>query len=396
MSLFDAVNSPLPQDAETALLVGRVWCAEAEGPTPIAVIGSVVYDISRLAPTVSQLFELPDLAVQLRSFKGKKLGAAVEIFAAPDWQEPAAEQKPTFKLLTPIDLQCIKACGVTFAVSVMERVVEEHAAGDWQLAEKIRAQLKESFGDRLANVEPGSAKAAEIKQQLIAEGLWSQYLEVAIGPDAEVFTKAPTLSAMGWGDWIGIREDSAWNNPEPEMVLVCNSQARIIGAALGNDVNLRDFEGRSALLLGKGKDNNASASIGPFIRVFDGDFDLDSVRRAKVSLQLQGEDSFEFREESSMELMTRDAEDLVAQTCGRDHQYPDGFALYLGSLIAPTQDRGEPGKGFTHASGDVVTVASAQLGSLVNKVTWSAKAPPWQFGITALMSNLAKRGLLGQ
>ena len=272
--------------------------------------------------------------------------------------------------------------------------MEEQASGDWQLAEKIRARLTESFGDRLANVIPGSPEAAVIKQHLIAEGLWSQYLEVAIGPDAEVFTKAPTLSAMGWGDWIGIRQDSAWNNPEPEVVLICNSQAQIIGATLGNDVNLRDFEGRSALLLGKGKDNNASASIGPFIRVFDDGFDLDSVRCAQVSLQVQGEDGFEFREESSMQLMTRSPEELVTQTSGRDHQYPDGFALYLGSLIAPTQDRGQAGKGFTHAPGDVVTVASAQLGSLVNKVTWSDEAPPWQFGITALMSNLAKRGLL--
>jgi fumarylacetoacetate (FAA) hydrolase family protein len=394
MSLLDDGYSLLPQDVDDALLIGRVWIDEIAGPTPVAIINSVVYDISQLAPTVSQLFELPDLAARLLAFEGTKLGVVNEVFASVNWQESTAAQRPGLKLLTPIDLQCIKACGVTFAVSVMERVVEEHAAGDWQLAEEIRVRLKEAFGDRLVNVEPGSAQASEIKQQLINEGLWSQYLEVAIGPDAEVFTKAPTLAAMGWGDWIGIRQDSAWNNPEPEVVLVCNSRAQIIGATLGNDVNLRDFEGRSALLLGKGKDNNASASIGPFVRVFDQGFDLDSVRRARVSLHVRGEDGFEFHEESSMELMTRDPEDLVEQTAGRDHQYPDGFALYLGSLIAPTQDRGEAGKGFTHAPGDEVTVASAQLGSLVNKVTWSAKAPPWQFGLTALMSNLAKRGLL--
>jgi fumarylacetoacetate (FAA) hydrolase family protein len=394
MNQMNEGYSLLPEDVVDGLLVGRVWSEEAGGPVPVAVIHSVVYDISQLAPTVSQLFEIPDLADRLRTFKGVKLGAADEVFAPVSWQQTSPGQRSGLKLLTPIDLQCIKACGVTFAVSVMERVVEEQAKGDWQRAEEIRQRLAESFGDRLADVVPGSTEAAGIKQQLIAEGLWSQYLEVAIGPDAEVFTKAPTLSAMGWGDWVGIRQDSAWNNPEPEVVLVCNSQASIVGATLGNDVNLRDFEGRSALLLGKGKDNNASASIGPFVRVFDSNFDLDGVRKASVSLQVEGEDGFRFREESSMQKMTRDPEDLVAQTCGRDHQYPDGFALYLGSLIAPTQDRGEAGKGFTHAPGDVVIVASAQLGSLVNKVAWCDEAPRWQFGLTALMQNLAQRGLL--
>jgi len=384
----------LPEDAADAVLVGRVWSNEVGGPVPVAVIHSVVYDVSSLAPTVSQLFELPDLPTRLRAFEGVKFGAANDVFAPVSWQPTRPDQSPGLKLLAPIDLQCIKACGVTFAVSVMERVVEEQAKGDWHRAEEIRQRLTESFGDRLAHIVPGSVAADEIKQQLIAEGLWSQYLEVAIGPDAEVFTKAPTLSAMGWGDWVGIRRDSAWNNPEPEVVLLCNSRAEVVGASLGNDVNLRDFEGRSALLLGKGKDNNASASIGPFVRVFDTGFNMDSVRSARVSLQLSGDDGFHFAAESSMELMTRDPLDLVAQTAGSHHQYPDGFALYLGSLIAPTQDRTESGKGFTHAPGDVVTVASAQLGSLVNKVTWCDEAPPWQFGLTALMQNLAKRGLL--
>lgn len=392
MSRSNPLSRLLPEDATDALLVGRVWSDAASGPVPVVVIDSVMYDISGLTATVSQLFELPDVASQLRTFKGTKLGKATEVLDGLSWE--AARRG--LKLLTPIDLQCIKACGVTFAVSVMERVVEEQAAGDLHAAERIRASLKESFGDLLAEVQPGSEQAAELKQQLIAKGMWSQYLEVAIGPDAEVFTKAATLSAVGWGDWVGIRRDSAWNNPEPEVVLVCNSQQQVVGASLGNDVNLRDFEGRSALLLGKGKDNNASASIGPFVRVFDDGFDLSSVRQARVSLQVSGEDGFRFTEASSMELMTRDPLDLVAQTMGSNHQYPDGFALYLGSLIAPTQDRGEAGQGFTHKPGDLVTVASAQLGSLVNKVTWSDEAPKWQFGLTALMTNLARRGLLNQ
>jgi fumarylacetoacetate (FAA) hydrolase family protein len=379
----------LPEDADEALLVGRVWSEQAGGPIPVLVLKRLVFDISALASTVSQLFEIPDVAARLSAFRGHELGHVTKVLDPVCW----AQKSRGLKLLSPVDLQCIKACGVTFAVSVLERVVEEQAGGDKDAALRIRKSLEESFGARLANIRPGSEEAVQIKQQLLTEGLWSQYLEVAIGPDAEVFTKAPTLSSVGWGDMIGIREDSAWNNPEAEVVLVCNSKAQVVGATLGNDVNLRDFEGRSALLLGKAKDNNASASIGPFIRVFDDSFSMPSVRRAQVSLSVTGEDGFHLHAESSMELMTRDPADLVAQVCGKDHQYPDGFALYLGSLIAPTHDRGEAGKGFTHHPGDIVEIASPQLGCLVNKVTFSSLAPQWSFGLAALMSYLNRRGL---
>lgn len=382
----------LPDDVRRALLVGRAWSSQAGGPVPLLVRDGQAFDISVLAPTVSQLFELPDVVARLREVPGTVLGEASRDLGRERWVAPEAP----LRLLAPVDLQCLKACGVTFAVSALERVVEEQARGDFEAAENIRRSLQESLGRRLADVRPGSEEAARIKSELLAEDLWSQYLEVAIGPDAEVFTKAPLLSAVGWGDWIGIREDSNWNNSEPEIVVVCNSSARIVGATLGNDVNLRDFEGRSALLLGKGKDNNASAALGPFIRVFDRNFSLDDLRAASVTLTVEGRDGFRFSDRNSMAGMNRTPEDLVAQTCGPDHRYPDGFALYLGSLVAPTRDRDEPGKGFTHHPGDVVTVSSPQLGSLVNQVTHSSEAPPWRFGVAALMENLARRGLLAR
>jgi fumarylacetoacetate (FAA) hydrolase family protein len=274
-------------------------------------------------------------------------------------------------------------------------VIEERARGDAARAESLRKDLRDRVGADIRNVKPGSADAAKLKAVLIADGLWSQYLEVAIGPDAEVFTKAPPLSSVGWGEWVGVRADSAWNNPEPEVVLACDRAGRILGATLGNDVNLRDLEGRSALLLGKAKDNNASTALGPFIRLFDERFTLDDVRKAVVRLEITGEEGFRLQGQSSMSLISRDPADLVGQTLSKNHQYPDGFVLFLGTMFAPIEDRGAPGLGFTHKPGDIVRVSNERLGVLENKVTTCDEAPPWAFGMTDLMRNLAKRGLLG-
>jgi fumarylacetoacetate (FAA) hydrolase family protein len=364
----------LPDDWRTATLVGRIGLAA--GPTPVLGREGRLFDVSAAAPTVSQLLNAWPVEVE-----GRDLGPVDEFdFAA-------------HPLLAPVDLQCVKAAGVTFAVSAVERVIEERARGDAAKAEAIRADLRDRVGADIRAVVPGSEPAARLKAALIADGLWSQYLEVAIGPDAEIFTKAPVLSAVGHGAQVGVRSDSAWNNPEPEVVLVCDREGRALGAALGNDVNLRDFEGRSALLLGKAKDNNASCAIGPFLRLFDDGFSLDDVRQARVDLVIQGADNYRLEGASSMDQISRDPLDLVRQAMS-EHQYPDGFALFLGTLFAPTQDRDAPGQGFTHKVGDVVRVSSPKLGVLANEVTTSKAAPPWTFGLGALMQNLAGRGLL--
>jgi fumarylacetoacetate (FAA) hydrolase family protein len=296
-------------------------------------------------------------------------------------------------LLSPIDLQIVKAAGVTFAVSAIERVIEERARGNADRALEIRQGLEQRIGGAIRSVVPGTEEAAALKQALIDDGLWSQYLEVAIGPDAEVFTKVPVLSSVGWGAEIGVRSDSDWNNPEPEVVLVVDPDGRAAGATLGNDVNLRDFEGRSALLLSKAKDNNASCAIGPFIRLFDDRFTMDDVRQARVELVVEGQDNFRLEGESSMAEISRDPEELVRQAMS-EHHYPDGFALFLGTLFAPVQDRDEPGRGFTHKMGDIVRISTPKLGALVNRVTTSKAAAPWHFGIRDLMRNLAGRGLI--
>ena len=370
----------LPADWRQGRFLGRI--DRGTGPTPILIEGGQVHDMAIVAPTVAELVANEALDASA----GVALGALEDLGLS-------AEADAETRLLTPIDLQNVKAAGVTFAVSALERVIEERARGDAGAAVEVRGRLEGRIGGSIRSVRPGSPEAADLKAALIEDGMWSQYLEVAIGPDAEIFSKCPPLSSVGWGAAIGIRSDSTWNNPEPEVVLLCTPQGRAIGATLGNDVNLRDFEGRSALLLSKAKDNNASCSIGPFVRLFDDKFTMDDVRAAEVTLRIVGEDGYTLDGSSSMREISRDPEDLARQAMS-EHQYPDGFVLFLGTLFAPTQDRDEPGRGFTHKLGDLVTIATPTLGSLVNRVTTSKAAPPWTVGISALMRNLASRGLL--
>ena len=382
----------LPDDSFTGTLIGRVWLPGAiAGPAVVAIREDGVYDLSSIAATVSTLLERDEPATLVQRTAGRRIGSVDDVLrntvVTPD------ETKPY--LLAPCDLQVIKAAGVTFADSMLERVIEEQTRGEPGRALEVRRRVRSLIGDDLGSVVPGSAQAMKLKALLIEQGLWSQYLEVGIGPDAEVFTKAPVLSAVGTGAEIGIHPGSEWNNPEPEVVLAVNSHGKIVGAALGNDVNLRDFEGRSALLLGKAKDNNASCAIGPFIRLFDQSFTLDDVRAQEVELLVEGDDGFVMRGSSSMKRISRDPQDLTNQTLNDTHQYPDGFMLFLGTLFAPKDDRGEPGCGFTHRVGDIVTIRSPQLGALRNRVNTSDKVKPWRFGLRALFTNLAARGLLG-
>lgn len=385
----------LPDDGLAGTLVGRIWRpaalpGELPGPAVVALRPEGVFDLSQHFPTMSTLLEAPSPAQAVQGAPGQRVCGVADLLAnsqlgARDSQRPW--------LLAPCDLQVVKAAGVTFAASLIERVIEEQARGDASRAQALRSQVVSLIGESLADIRPGSAQAMALKALLQQKGLWSQYLEVGIGPDAEVFTKAPVLASVGTGEDIGIRADSAWNNPEPEVVLAVNSRGDIVGATLGNDVNLRDIEGRSALLLGKAKDNNASCAIGPFIRLFDAGFGLDQVRHETVNLHVAGPEGFELRGINTMASISRDPADLVAQTLAA-HQYPDGFMLFLGTLFAPIEDRDQPGGGFTHKLGDVVTIQSAWLGALHNCVAHSESAPPWRFGLRAFMANLAGRGLL--
>jgi fumarylacetoacetate (FAA) hydrolase family protein len=381
----------LPDDGLAGCLVGRVWLpGEIAGPAVVALRADGVFDLSQHYPTMSTLLDTAHPADAVRSTGGTRL-CSVDDLMANSLPGQRNEARPW--LLAPCDLQVVKAAGVTFAASLIERVIEEQARGDASRAQGLRQQVMDLIGDNLAQIRPGSAQAAALKALLQQKGLWSQYLEVGIGPDAEVFTKAPVLSSVGCGEDVGIRADSAWNNPEPEVVLAVNSRGEIVGATLGNDVNLRDIEGRSALLLGKAKDNNASCALGPFIRLFDGQFGMDEVRRETVHLLVAGQDGFDLRGINTMTSISRDPQDLVAQTMAA-HQYPDGFMLFLGTLFAPIADRDEPGGGYTHKLGDLVTIQSAWLGGLHNRVTHSETAPPWRFGLRAFIGNLAARGLL--
>ena len=384
-------NTILPLDHAEATLAGRIFRPDVGGPSVVACRPDGVYDISKTFATMSQLAAAPDPAKALRGVEGERIGNFAEVFAnsAPDTRD---QTRPW--LLAPIDLQVIKAAGVTFATSIIERVIEERARGNPEAATAIRAEVLRVVGDDLSKLKPGSAQAMRLKDFLLAQNAWSQYLEVGIGPDAEIFTKAPVLSAVGSGMDAGLHPGSVWNNPEPEVVLVVSPEGSIAGATLGNDVNLRDFEGRSALLLSKAKDNNASCAIGPVVRFFDSGFTLDDVRKMDVLLTVEGEDGFTLEGSSSMSQISRDPTDLAAQALNRNHQYPDGFVLFLGTMFAPTKDRGDVGKGFTHRTGDRVTVASQRLGRLVNRMKRSDVCEPWTSGIAALMASLARRRLI--
>ena len=382
----------LPVDHAKASLVGRVWNPAVAGPSLVQIVDGVVFDITTSgAPMMRDLLERDDPAGFAEDSRGGVLGD-IEDIAANSWDNRGDTDKVHF--LAPCDLQAVKACGVTFAQSMVERVIEEKAKGDASQAEAIRQRCLDMIGSSLTEVKAGSEAAETVKQALIEMDMWSPYLEVGIGPDAEVFTKAQPMSSVGWGAEVGLHPVSEWNNPEPEIVLVANSRGAVRGVTLGNDVNLRDVEGRSALLLGKAKDNNASAAIGPFIRLFDDGYGIDDARNAELTLEVTGEDGFALQGSSSMAQISRDPLDLVAQTCGDHHQYPDGFCLFLGTMFAPVQDRRAPGAGFTHEIGDVVRIHEARLGSLVNRVNLSPSCPPWTFGAAALMRNLAARDLI--
>ena len=387
----------LPADLDRALLIGRAWVSKGptnpmDGPSIVAISGQDVLDLSGSFATCADLMDSDNPVSQVK----EAMQQANILCSHERLLSNSLETKTSClpRLLSPIDLQCIKACGVTFAESFVERLIDEQSHGDAAVAKQVRDRITKAIGTTLGEIQPGSDKAQALIEELAMAGITSAYVEVALGPDAEVFTKSQVLSSVGYGDDIGIHPSSSWNNPEPEIVLIISPAGKVVGVTLGNDVNLRDIEGRSSLLLGKAKDNNASCALGPFIRLLDSNFTIDDVRSAEVSLTVAGEDGFTLNGQSSMKFISRDVLDLVEQTIGVHHQYPDGIALMTGTLFAPTQDRASVGGGFTHKDGDRVLISCAQLGTLCNRVTSTDSAPPWEFGIRALIQNLTAREML--
>src|SRR6516162_11628554 len=377
--------------AEGAFL-GRVRSPRGAHPMIVTVRNGNVVDITvKHAPTVSDICEMSDPADYVCSAPGKLVGTLEDI-ASNSFEATRDPSRPFF--LSPVDLQAVKASGVTFVSSLLERVIEEQARGAAEKADAIRRDISNSIGKDLSKLKPGSREAMDIKTKLISLGAWSQYLEVGIGPDAEIFTKCQPLSSVGFGADIGLHPISTWNNPEPEIAIVVSSAGRIVGATLGNDVNLRDVEGRSALLLGKAKDNNASCAVGPFIRLFDESFSLEDIRQMEVHMTIDGEDGFHLHAVSSLSRISRDPGELVAQMIGPHHRYPDGAVLFLGTMFAPTEDRDVPGMGFSHKVGDNVRIRSNKLGALANRMRYTNECDPWDFGAAQLMRNLAKRRLI--
>jgi fumarylacetoacetate (FAA) hydrolase family protein len=388
MLRLDDAAAALPADWPRGTYAARVMTAE--GPLAVALREGAAFDMTPAFGTVSAWLNAEDPVGAIRA---RGAPVALDVKAALANSAHAARDPARPWLLAPVDLQAVKACGVTYARSMLERVIEESCRGDAARAEAVRAEVRGIIGDDLSAVRPGSEEAARLKAALVQMGWWSQYLEVGIGPDAEIFTKCQPLAAVGAGAKIGVHPASEWSNPEPEAVLAVGARGAILGAMLGNDVNLRDVEGRSALLLGRAKDNNASCALGPLLRLFDADFTLEDVRRATIRLTIEGRDGFRLEEEGAVGAISRDPTELVDQLIGPHHQYPDGAVLFLGTPFSPAKDRAGPGLGFTHRVGDLVRIASPRLGALVNEVDRTDACPPWGFGVGALMANLARRGM---
>ena len=387
-----SVQESLPRNAAEAVLVGRAWVPAEEGPSVIGIRGDEAVDLTRTYPTVSHLLNVAKPADVRSAIRQAPSLTRLEALVGNSVEGARDPSKPW--LLAPCDLQAVKASGVTFIASLLERVIEERARGNPALADGARREIQAIIGPDLRGIRPGSPEAARVKDVLVEKSMWSQYLEVGIGPDAELFTKCPPMAPVGLGARVGIHPKSVWNNPEPELVLVINSAGAIVGVTLGNDVNLRDVEGRSALLLGRAKDNNASAAIGPFIRLLDETFTLDAARQISFETTVQGGDGFSIKHTTHVSEIGRDLADLASQLHSRSHQYPDGVVLYIGTMFTPLDDRGAPGSGFTHKVGDVVKIAAPEIGALVNEVVLCHEAEPWTFGTGALMANLARRGVL--
>lgn len=378
----------LPADFARGAFAARVMTPD--GPCVVGMIGGAAFDMTPMCGTMARWMEAEKPAACIRT-RGVPMALDLDALLANSAHDARDPAKPW--LLAPIDLQAVKAAGVTYVRSMLERVIEERCRGDASLAAAVRVEVREIIGDDLATLVPGSAEAMRVKAALVEKGWWSQYLEVGIGPDAEIFTKCAPMAAVGIGSKVGVHPNSQWSNPEPEAVMVVNSRGAIQGATLGNDVNLRDVEGRSALLLGRAKDNNASAALGPMIRLFDEDFTLEDVRQAEITVTISGKDGFTLEERGAVGSISRDPTDIVGQMIGAHHQYPDGAVLYLGTPFSPSKDRGAAGMGFTHKEGDVVRVASPRLGALVNEVDRTDECPPWVFGSGALFASLVRRGL---
>jgi len=379
----------LPSDGYAGTLVGRaLFPGVFPGPCVVAIREDGVHNISGTVPTMAQLLNAPNpLATLQRALRNcVYLGPLESLLenSTPSTHDPL---KPY--LLTPIDLQAVKAVGLTFVNGLLQRFADDNGGA------ATVAKMEKAAGVALGKILPGSEEAARLRTALMEDGLWNDTLEVGFGPDVELFTKAQPLSAVGTGAEIAVLPTSKQTFAEPEVVLMLNADGKICGATLGCDMTARDVEARSLLLLGRAKDQNATCAVGPFIRLFDQTFSLPNVQGMNLTYAFEGADDAVFTDTGSMDQIGRGLITLARQVVNEHHGYPDGVALFTGCMFKAPSSRGASDTPFTHQVGDVVIIKASPLGTLINRVNTTDKVRPWSFGMSDLMANLANRQLLG-
>ena len=234
---------------------------------------------------------------------------------------------------------------LTVEATEIRRFIEEHSleeAAEDPLLPPVEAE-HEVWASGVTYLQSRDAREMESEDDADA------YEKVYVAERPELFFKAPGWRVVGHGDMVRVREDSHWNVPEPELVVVVNSEMEVVGYTAGNDVSSRDIEGENLLYLPQAKVYDGSCSLGPGI-VLSGP---EAMRELRVSMEIRRSGETVFEDEVDTSQMKRSTEKLAGHL-GKELAFPVGAFLMTGTGIVPEDD-------FTLRVGDVVGISVGDL-----------------------------------